>query len=159
MVDQRWALVLLVVVGLILGLAIAGFPSRSPGSSTVPVVTGDSLRGATLATRHLLDLGHRTVWHIAGPADWLEAQQRIAGWRSTLDAAGAPIPPALIGKGTALRPGYAPELDGHRQRAHEARDWIAGFPPRFKTRGIRGSRSVSEMNDASTVTRSIGSWM
>ena len=42
MVDQRWALVLLVVVGLILGLAIAGFPSRSPGSSTVPVVTGDT---------------------------------------------------------------------------------------------------------------------
>ena len=41
------------------------------------------------ATRHLLDLGHRTVWHIAGPADWLEAQQRIAGWRSTLEAAGA----------------------------------------------------------------------
>src|SRR5262249_20581406 len=36
-------------------------------------------------------------------------------------------PPALIGKGTALRPGYAPELDGHRQRAREARDWIAGL--------------------------------
>src|SRR5262249_28421491 len=36
-------------------------------------------------------------------------------------------PPALIGKGTALRPGYAPELDGHRQRAREARDWTAGL--------------------------------
>ncbi|HEY7036677.1 MAG TPA: DNA mismatch repair protein MutS, partial [Thermomicrobiales bacterium] len=36
-------------------------------------------------------------------------------------------PPALIGKGNALRPGYAPELDGHRQRAREARDWIAGL--------------------------------
>jgi hypothetical protein len=41
-VDQRWALVVLVVVGLILGLAIAGFPSRSSGPSSVPVVTDDS---------------------------------------------------------------------------------------------------------------------
>ena len=54
----------------------------------VPVVSGDSFPGAALATQHLLDLGHRTVWHIAGPTDWLEAQQRVAGWRSTLEAAG-----------------------------------------------------------------------
>jgi hypothetical protein len=40
-VDQRWAIVLLVVVGLILGLAIAGFPSRSSGPASVPLVTGD----------------------------------------------------------------------------------------------------------------------
>ena len=63
----------------------------------VPVVTVDQFAGAELATRHLLDLGHRTVWHIAGPDDWLEAQQRIAGWRSTLEAAGAPVPPVLVG--------------------------------------------------------------
>ncbi len=67
----------------------------------VPVVTGDSFAGAALATRHLLDLGHRTVWHIAGPTDWLEAQQRVAGWRSTLEAAGAPVPPALVGDWSA----------------------------------------------------------
>jgi DNA-binding LacI/PurR family transcriptional regulator len=67
----------------------------------VPVVTGDSFTGATLATQHLLDLGHRTVWHIAGPTDWLEAQQRVAGWRTTLEAAGAPVPPALVGDWSA----------------------------------------------------------
>jgi hypothetical protein len=39
--GQRWALILLIVVGLILGLAIAGFPSRSSGPGSVPVVTGD----------------------------------------------------------------------------------------------------------------------
>ena len=34
--------------------------------------------------------------HLAGPPDWLEAQQRIAGWRDALDAAGAAryAPPA-----------------------------------------------------------------
>jgi DNA-binding LacI/PurR family transcriptional regulator len=67
----------------------------------VPVVTGDSFAGAALATRHLLDLGHRTVWHIAGPTDWLEAQQRVAGWRSTLEAAGASVPPPLVGDWSA----------------------------------------------------------
>ncbi len=71
----------------------------------VPVVTVEQFAGAALATQHLLDLGHRTVWHIAGPADWLEAQERIAGWRSTLEAAGAPVPPALIGDWSA-RSGY-----------------------------------------------------
>jgi hypothetical protein len=39
--DQRWALILLIVVGLVLGLAIAGFPSRSSGPASVPVVTGN----------------------------------------------------------------------------------------------------------------------
>jgi hypothetical protein len=40
--GQRWAVVLLILVGLVLGLAIAGFPSRSSGPASVPVVTGDS---------------------------------------------------------------------------------------------------------------------
>ncbi len=68
---------------------------------SVPVVAVDQLGGATAATRHLLELGHRTVWHIAGPADWPEAEQRIDGWRSTLEAAGAQVPPLLRGDWSA----------------------------------------------------------
>jgi DNA-binding LacI/PurR family transcriptional regulator len=64
---------------------------------SVPVVAVDQWGGAASATRLLLDLGHRAVWHIAGPRDWVEAQQRVAGWRSTLEAAGATIPPVLAG--------------------------------------------------------------
>ncbi|HEX7626158.1 MAG TPA: LacI family DNA-binding transcriptional regulator [Gaiellaceae bacterium] len=71
----------------------------------VPVAAVDQFEGAVLATQHLLDLGHRTVWHIAGPADWLEAEQRVAGWRATLEAAGAPVPPVLVGDWSA-RSGY-----------------------------------------------------
>jgi DNA-binding LacI/PurR family transcriptional regulator len=71
-----------------------------PGES-VPLVAVDQVEGAQLATQHLLDLGHRTVWHISGPSDWLEAQQRIEGWRSTLEAAGAPAPPVLVGDWSA----------------------------------------------------------
>jgi DNA-binding LacI/PurR family transcriptional regulator len=72
----------------------------------IPSVAIDNARGAELATRHLLDLGHRAVWHLAGPADWTEARHRAAGWRSALRAAGAPVPPALQGDWTA-RAGYA----------------------------------------------------
>jgi DNA-binding LacI/PurR family transcriptional regulator len=45
----------------------------------VPVVAVDQYRGARLATEHLLNLGHQVVGHLAGPADWLEAQHRIEG--------------------------------------------------------------------------------
>src|SRR4051794_13116969 len=58
-----------------------------PGDA-IPVAEVDQLAGARLATQHLLDLGHRTVHHIAGPNDFMEAQQRIAGWRATLEDAG-----------------------------------------------------------------------
>jgi DNA-binding LacI/PurR family transcriptional regulator len=56
----------------------------------VPVVEVDQYQGARLATEHLLSLGHRTVHHLAGPSNWIEAQHRIEGWRDALDAAGAP---------------------------------------------------------------------
>jgi DNA-binding LacI/PurR family transcriptional regulator len=64
---------------------------------SVAVVSVDQHAGAASATGHLLALGHRTVWHVAGPEDWLEAEQRIEGWRATLHAAGAPVPPLLRG--------------------------------------------------------------
>jgi DNA-binding LacI/PurR family transcriptional regulator len=66
-------------------------------ADAVPVVAVDQFAGAALATRHLLELGHPTVAHIAGPDDFLEAAQRIEGWRSTLQAAGAEERPVLVG--------------------------------------------------------------
>jgi DNA-binding LacI/PurR family transcriptional regulator len=66
-------------------------------ADAIPVAAVDQFAGAASATRHLLELGHRTVWHIAGPPDWLEAQRRVAGWRATLQAAGAPVPQPLVG--------------------------------------------------------------
>lgn len=71
----------------------------------IPVVAVDQRAGAMLATRHLLDLGHPTVHHVSGPPDSIEAQQRIAGWRTALLDAGAPVPPPLNGDWSA-RSGY-----------------------------------------------------
>jgi DNA-binding LacI/PurR family transcriptional regulator len=71
----------------------------------VPVVAVDQFAGAAAATRHLLELGHRTVWHIAGPSDWQESRQRIAGWRHALEAARAEPRTPLVGDWSA-RAGY-----------------------------------------------------
>jgi DNA-binding LacI/PurR family transcriptional regulator len=70
-----------------------------------PVVAVDQFAGAVKATRHLLDLGHETVWHIAGPWEFLEARERQQGWRATLEAAGAEVPEPLQGDWSA-RAGY-----------------------------------------------------
>jgi DNA-binding LacI/PurR family transcriptional regulator len=62
-----------------------------------PVVAVDQVAGAVSATRHLLELGHRTVWHISGPRDFIEARQRREGWHTTLTNAGAETPEPLVG--------------------------------------------------------------
>ena len=48
----------------------------------------DQVAGARLATRHLIELGHREIVHLAGPANWAEARARREGWRSEMAAAG-----------------------------------------------------------------------
>lgn len=74
-------------------------------NAPIPVATVDQKAGAAAATRYLLNLGHKTVWHLAGPPDWYESEERIDGWRSTLKAAGAPIPALVRGDWTP-RSGY-----------------------------------------------------
>jgi DNA-binding LacI/PurR family transcriptional regulator len=79
-------------------------------ADAVPLASVDQFAGAAAATRHLLELGHANVWHVAGPSDWLEAQQRIAGWRATLQEAGV-TPPAPLDGDWSASSGYAL---GHR---------------------------------------------
>lgn len=66
-------------------------------TAATEVVAVDQSLAARLATRHLLDLGHETVWHVAGPGEWLDAASRSAGWRETLEAEGRVAPPELKG--------------------------------------------------------------
>ena len=65
----------------------------------------DNRAGAAQATQHLLDLGHETVHHLGGPQSWLDAQERVAGWRETLRDAGAPEPDLVSGDWSS-RSGY-----------------------------------------------------
>ena len=74
-------------------------------AAALPSVKIDNVAGAAMATRHLLDLGHHTVYHIGGPDSWLDARDRIEGWRQALRAADAPEPPMERGDWSA-RSGY-----------------------------------------------------
>ena len=82
-------------------LVAVGCGTRAP----LPSVAIDNLSGAAKATQYLLDLGHQTVHHIAGPDNWVDAQERVEGWQRTLRAAGAPEPVMLRGDWSA-RSGY-----------------------------------------------------
>ncbi|WP_433257574.1 LacI family DNA-binding transcriptional regulator [Streptosporangium sp. CA-135522] len=67
----------------------------------VPGATVDQFAGAVRATRHLLSLGHETVWHVSGPQDWIDAGRRVAGWRSVLESEGREVPEPLLGDWSA----------------------------------------------------------
>ena len=57
----------------------------------------DQQEAGRVATRHLLELGHRQVWHVAGPDEWIEARQRRQGWQQALAGAGIAAPTPLEG--------------------------------------------------------------
>ncbi|WP_246657660.1 LacI family DNA-binding transcriptional regulator [Arthrobacter yangruifuii] len=46
----------------------------------------DQVAGARLATRHLLELGHRRVVHVPGPAEWVETEGRRQGYLEEMAA-------------------------------------------------------------------------
>jgi DNA-binding LacI/PurR family transcriptional regulator len=59
----------------------------SPAVETFSVAI-DNYAGAKLATRHLIELGHRGVFHVSGPETWHEARARAAGYCDEMAAHG-----------------------------------------------------------------------
>ncbi len=115
--------------------------------ASVTSVAIDNTAGAAAATRYLLGLGHRTVYHVAGPSSCLDAKERVVGWRQEIREAGVPEPPALAGDWSAAS-GY--QLGG--QLAAEpaltaiicANDTKAlGVNPALTERGLRVPDDVS----------------
>jgi DNA-binding LacI/PurR family transcriptional regulator len=111
--DQRVAGLVVIAPVASAGAALDDMPSGVPlvtvdgdPDRAHALITVDQVAGARAATQHLLDAGHRTVWHIAGPAEWYDAAGRIKGWRQTLQAAGAEVPPLLPADWTAAA-GYS----------------------------------------------------
>ena len=59
-------------------------------------VRTDNEFAAEVATRHLIGLGHRTIGHIRGPDGNVLTEEREAGYRRALTAAGVAIRPEWI---------------------------------------------------------------
>jgi DNA-binding LacI/PurR family transcriptional regulator len=61
----------------------------------------DQVAGAELGTRHLVDLGHTEIIHVAGPQSWTEARARLAGYQQAMYASGLRPSPHVDGDWTA----------------------------------------------------------
>ncbi|MGD9710643.1 MAG: LacI family DNA-binding transcriptional regulator [Thermomicrobiales bacterium] len=66
-----------------------------PDDSPLSAVWFDNRSGAWRATRHLIELGHRRIAHIAGPAHRLTGIQRRAGYEQALTETGLSIDSTL----------------------------------------------------------------
>ncbi|WP_055701562.1 MULTISPECIES: LacI family DNA-binding transcriptional regulator [Streptomyces] len=72
----------------------------SDSTGRFPVVDTDQRQGARTAVRHLLDRGHGTVWHVAGPEASFAASRRADAWEAVLREEGRRVPPLLRGDWT-----------------------------------------------------------
>jgi len=72
------------------------------GSSSLPTVGSDNLKGAIIATEYLIGLGHRRIGFLAGRPDLESAQLREQGYRQALAAAGINFDPDLVRVGGYL---------------------------------------------------------
>ncbi|WP_298876020.1 LacI family DNA-binding transcriptional regulator [uncultured Microbacterium sp.] len=73
----------------------------SPPDERFSIVQTDHAGGARAATRYLLELGHSTVHHLAGPARSFAAAERERGWREALADAGVVAPEPVRGDWTS----------------------------------------------------------
>ncbi|HWC42764.1 MAG TPA: substrate-binding domain-containing protein [Actinomycetota bacterium] len=60
-------------------------------SARVTSVGSTNFAGGMAATQHLLDLGHRRIAYLGGPATVACNQARMQGYRGAMEAAGAPV--------------------------------------------------------------------
>lgn len=86
---------------LLEGLAAEGVPmvlvNRRVARGDIPSVTSDDATGVALAVRHLVELGHRKIVHLAGPQDLSTGRGRLRAFRDAMEDHGLPdIPERLV---------------------------------------------------------------
>lgn len=148
--------------GVIISSPIAGVERVLEGwTASVPIIvateatlfgdskkeTGHSFRACLLATRHMIELGHTNILHIAGPTTRIEARERIAGYRSAMVKAGLPEQISYDAKGWTASSGYeAGQLCGVGtfSAVVAANDEIAlGFIHAMEERGLKAPTDFS----------------
>ncbi|MFC8434128.1 LacI family DNA-binding transcriptional regulator [Streptomyces sp. NPDC057253] len=125
---------------------VLGAPAPFGGPRTVTVGVGaESL--ARAATEHLLDLGHVTVHHLAGPQRWFAARDRLHGWQAALAVRDREQPPVIEGDWSAssgYAAGRALAADGEVTAVFAANDDMAiGLVRALLEAGLRVPEDVS----------------
>jgi LacI family transcriptional regulator len=67
------------------------FVHRLFGTPIKNSVVPDDIYGASLAVEHLIQLGHRSIAYISGPANWHNSKERLEGYKKTLVNHGIPL--------------------------------------------------------------------
>lgn len=70
--------------------------NRRPDGIDVPSITPDDAAGIALAVRHLADLGHRRIAHIAGPQETSTGVTRARSFRAAVRDLGLDEDPSLV---------------------------------------------------------------
>ena len=73
----------------------------STGTDGQHSLSVDQTFGARLATRHLIELGHRKILHLGGPQDWIEAEARMTGFLDELIEADLDVRAPILGDWTS----------------------------------------------------------
>jgi LacI family transcriptional regulator len=81
------------------GMPVVAINRSLPLDAPLSAVWFDHKSGGRLATQHLVDLGHRRIAHIAGPANRMTGIQRRQGYEAALTAAGIPLQSTLVATG------------------------------------------------------------
>ncbi|MDT0320603.1 LacI family DNA-binding transcriptional regulator [Streptomyces millisiae] len=100
--------------GLVTRVPMTVVMSGDLANPAIGSVELDQELGARLATRHLLELGHREILHLTGRLTTFDARARVDGWRAEMLAAGVPSPELLEGDFSAAS-GYRLGLDVARR--------------------------------------------
>lgn len=83
---------------------VTGLPTvavKAEPEAAMHTVGIDQHKGAVMAVSHLIELGHRSIVHLAGPLDWFDAHGRLEGWREAVKRAGLPLTSPLLGDWTS----------------------------------------------------------
>ncbi len=83
------------IQGIDLGVPLIAV--ESSGRVGFHSVSIDQYQGAYDATTHLIELGHRSIVHLAGPEDSMDATERVRGWRAALGEHGLVAVEPLVG--------------------------------------------------------------
>lgn len=110
------------------------------------IVSIDQYRGARAAVRHLAEIGHSRILHLAGPRTAPDATERVRGWREELGAHRLEIVPPVFGDWSAAS-GYrlGAELDVEPGSAvFVGNDQMSiGLLSALRERGLRVPEDVS----------------
>src|SRR5260370_30578416 len=81
-------------------LAEAAVPTvlvnRRNESGPFPYIGTDDRHGIEMCVNHLRELGHRTILHLAGPADTSTGRDRAGGFRQAMRGNELPISQAIL---------------------------------------------------------------